>query len=428
MRGRDADEPIGGEAARHSIMISAGEASGDAHAAHALAALAARGTRFTSFGMGAGALAAGGTELVVDGRDLAVIGIVDVLLNYPKFLARLKLLREAMRARRPDLLVIVDYPDFNLKLAETARELDIPVLFYISPQIWAWRANRVHRIGALVTHMAVLFPFEVDVYERAGVPVTYVGHPLVDDAHSPFTRDEARVHFGLDPSRDTGAKRVPAPAADSMPGPGTDGGGEPPVVTLLPGSRSGEIRRHLPPMLESARRLRASHPGCRFLLPLAPTLERAALDDALAAAPDVPLSVVDGDACHAMRAADVVLAASGTATLETALIGTPLVVLYIVAPLNHAIMRRLIRIPDIALVNVVAGRRVVPEFVQHAATPDALAGAVRELLDDPARAAAMREALADVRERMGEGGASARVAGLVATMLERGGGHAARHV
>jgi len=372
------------------LMVSAGEASGDAHAAHALAALAARGVSFTSFGMGAGALAREGTELVVDCRDLAVIGIVDVVLNYPKFLARLRRLREAMRSRRPDLLVIVDYPDFNLRLARTARELGIPVLFYISPQVWAWRAKRVRGIGALVTHMAVLFPFETDIYERAGVPVSYVGHPLVDDARSPYTPAEARERFGLPVTT--------------------------PLVTLLPGSRTGEIRRHLPLMLESAARLRERLPHCRFLLALAPTLERAAFDEALAAH-DLPITVVADETRHAMRAADAVLCASGTATLETALIGTPLVVLYVVAPLNHAIMSRLIRIPDIALVNIVAGRRIVPEYLQNAATPAVLADELHALVTDETRAGAMREELAEVARRMGEGGASDRVAALIERLL-----------
>ena len=375
----------------YTLMVSAGEASGDAHAAHALEALRERGVTVNGFGMGARALEAAGTELLVDCTDLAVIGIVDVLINYPKFLARLKTLRKAMRARRPDLLLIVDYPDFNLKLAETARELGIPVLFYISPQVWAWRAGRVKRIGSLVSHMAVLFPFEVAVYERAGVPVTHVGHPLVDDARSGFTPAEARGYFGL----------------------AAQGG---PLVTLLPGSRRGEIERHLPIMLDTARRLLDARPGCRFLLPLAGTLELAPVEAALASAA-LPVTLVRGDACHAMRAADAVLAASGTATLETALIGTPMVVIYVVAPLNHAIMRRLIRIPDIALVNVVAGRRVVPEYVQGAAEPAALAADLHSLLTDKARAAEMREALAEVSSRMGGGGASARVAVLIESLL-----------
>jgi len=196
-----------------SIMVSAGEASGDSHAAHALQALTSTGVAFTSFGMGAGALQAQGTELIADCRELAVIGIVDVLLNYHKFLRRLKLLRQTLQQRKPDLLLIVDYPDFNLKLAETARSLGIPVLFYISPKVWAWRAGRVKRIAKLVSHMAVIFPFEVDIYRRANVPVTYVGNPVVHDAVSQFSRDEACRHLAMDPSR--------------------------PVVALLPGSRRG---------------------------------------------------------------------------------------------------------------------------------------------------------------------------------------------
>lgn len=379
-------------------MISAGEASGDTHAAHALTALRADGVAFTAFGMGAGSLMAAGTELIVDCRDLAVIGIVDVLINYPKFLKRLRKLRDAMRERHPDLLIIVDYPDFNLKLAETACELGIPVLFYISPQVWAWRAGRIDRIGSLVTHMAVLFPFEVDVYAQAGIPVSHVGHPLVDDAHSPYDRDGARRHLGL-PSSDDGAA-----------------GAAYPLVTLLPGSRNGEIRRHLPVMLESARLLSRHQPDCRFLLPLAPTLERA-LVEAMIADAGVSVTLVEGQTCNGMRAADVVLTSSGTATLETALIGTPMVILYIVAPLNHAIMSRMIRIPDIGLVNIVAGSRIVPEFVQKAATPEALTAALQRLLSDEAYRSNMREALTDVRTTMGEGGASRRVAALIASML-----------
>ena len=373
------------------IMVSAGEASGDAHAAHALEALAARGIAFESFGMGAGALAAGGTDLLVDCRDLAVIGIVDVLANYPKFRRRLRTLRAALRERRPDLLLIVDYPDFNLRLAETARECGVPVLFYISPQVWAWRAGRVRRIGELVTHMAVLFPFEVEVYERAGVPVTHVGHPLVDDARSSLTPEAARERFGL--------------------------ASEGPLVTLLPGSREGEIARHLPLMIESARRLHAARPDCRFLLPLAPTLAPEPVEARLADAA-LPVTLARGGAYDAMRAADAVLSSSGTATLETALIGTPLVVIYVVSPLNHAILSRLIRIPDIALVNIVAGRRVVPEYVQHAAEPATLAVELRSLLEDEGRAARMREDLAEVARRMGEGGASGRVAALIERLLD----------
>ncbi len=337
-------------------MVSAGEASGDAHAAHALEALQARVEHVECFGMGAGALQGVGVELIVDCRDLAVIGIVDVLVNYPRFMQRLALLRETMRQRKPDVLLIVDYPDFNLKLAQTAKSLGIPVLFYISPKVWAWRAGRVTRISRLVTHMAVLFPFEVEIYQRAGVPVTYVGNPVVADAVSAFSVTEARKHFGLLADR--------------------------PVVTLLPGSRTGEINRNLPAMLATANLIADEIPECQFLLPVAPTLEAGFISDTISDNGPASLKVVTGNSRDAMRAADVALVASGTATLETAMVGTPLVVMYIINRINYAIMKRLIRIPDISLVNIVAGRRIVPEYVQHEATPEAMAGDVLSLMRD----------------------------------------------
>ena len=371
-------------------MVSAGEASGDVHAAHVLHALHARDTNITCFGMGAGKLAAAGMELLVDCRELAVIGIVDVLINYPRFLKRLATLRTAMRERRPDLLLIVDFPDFNLKLAETANELGIPVLFYISPQVWAWRSKRVHRIGRLVTHMAVLFPFEVEFYEKAHVPVTYVGHPLVDDAHSVFDQSEARQHFEL---------------SDAAP-----------LVALLPGSRNGELQRNLPVMLAAAERVQQKLPDCRFLLPRAPTLDTHALDQLLVNS-SIAIKVTDGEAYHAMRAADAVLSASGTATLETAMLGTPMAVVYVINAINYALMRRLIQIDDIGLVNIVAGKRIVQEFVQHNARPQAMADEVVRLLTDVGYADEMRSELAVVRERMGEGGASGRVAALIEQLL-----------
>jgi len=240
---------------RPTIMVSAGEASGDIHAAHALQALIDSGVVFDCFGMGADRLKAAGMELTLDCRELAVIGIVDVLINYPRFLRRLATLRQAMKERQPDLLVIVDYPDFNLKLAETAKALGIPVLFYISPQIWAWRKKRIHRIGSLVSHMAVLFPFEVDVYEQENIPVTYVGHPLVDDAKSEFSAGEAREQLKL--------------SLDAN------------LVALLPGSRNGELKRNLPVMLETAVLLKKRYPEIQFVLPVAPTLETDTVNDML---------------------------------------------------------------------------------------------------------------------------------------------------
>jgi lipid-A-disaccharide synthase len=368
-------------------MVSAGEASGDAHAAHALGALSDQGVSVNSFGMGADALQTAGTELIVDCRDLAIIGIADALINYPKFMHRLQRLRDAMESRNPDILLIVDYPDFNLKLAKTAKKLGIPVLFYISPKVWAWRAGRVQRIATLVSHMAVLFPFEVEIYQRANVPVTYVGNPVVDDAKSAMSRDQACRHFDLDPDK--------------------------PVTTLLPGSRQSEITRNLPPMVATANLLKQKSTSMQFLLPVAPTLDLAIIRKAVDQPLPAWIQLTQGDSRDAMRAADVALVASGTATLETALIGTPLVVMYVVNPFNYAIMKRLIKIPDISLVNIVAGRRIVPEYLQNEAVPETMATDLLSLLTDKKRRQQMLKELTEVKDKMGDGGASERVAKLL---------------
>jgi len=369
-------------------MISAGEASGDLHAASALHELSALQSDFTSFGMGSDKLSAAGTELLVDFGDLSVIGFVDVLLNYPRFMARLKLLRQAMIERKPDLLVLVDFPDFNFKLAETAKSQNIPILYYISPKFWAWRAGRLQRLKALVTHMAVIFPFEVDYFKRENIPVTYVGNPLVDSAKSPYSGAEARAYLGLQANTTT--------------------------IGLLPGSRHSELQRNLPVMLEAASLLcRSDDKKIQFVLPRAKSLSAEAVETLTQQNSEVSLKIVDGEACNVMRACDAVICASGTATLETAMIGTPSVLVYRISAINYAIMSRLIRIRDIGLVNIVAGKRIVPELVQHKATAENIATAVELLINEPQHAENMRSELALVREKMGEAGASKRVAALI---------------
>jgi len=375
---------------RPKIMISAGEASGDIHAAHALQALSNRGVEFDCFGMGADRLKSAGMELTLDCRELAVIGIVDVLINYPRFLRRLATLRQTMKEQQPDLLIIVDYPDFNLKLAETAKELGIPVLFYISPQIWAWRKKRIHRIGSLVSHMAVLFPFEVDVYEQENIPVTYVGHPLVDDAKSEFNASQAREHLQL-------------PLDNKL-------------VALLPGSRNGELKRNLPVMLKTAVLLKDSYPDVQFVLPIAPTLKTSNVTEIVESVP-ITISLVKAQSYNVMRAADAVLSASGTATLETAMLGTPMTVMYVINTLNYWIMKRLIQIDNIGLVNIVAGKRICQEFVQDECEPEAIATELQKCLFDDNYRQTMILELSSVRKKMGTGGASVRVAKLVESML-----------
>ncbi|MCB1757180.1 MAG: lipid-A-disaccharide synthase [Gammaproteobacteria bacterium] len=372
------------------IMISAGEASGDMHGALALRELKKQGLEFTSFGMGGPKLQAEGTEIVLDCRELSVIGIFEVLIQYRKLLRKLEYLRDSLRREKPDLLIIVDYPDFNLKLAETARELNVPVLFYISPQVWAWREKRVQRIGSLVSMMAVIFPFEVRFYEDAGVPVRYVGHPLVDEVHTELSREQAREAFALNDG-DT-------------------------VLGILPGSRNGEVKRVLPIMLAALDELKKTRPDIKVLLPAAPTLDRSLLDGLLAAHAD-SVQVLDGRAYDVMQACDAVMTASGTATLETAMMGVPMTIVYRVNPVSYAIMSRMIRIPWIGLVNIVAEKPVVKEFLQKRAKPRDIAREVKRLLEDQSYADDMRAELRIVREKMGEGGGSANVARLIRDML-----------
>eukprot|EP00095_Tigriopus_kingsejongensis_P000062 snap_masked-scaffold2_size2283618-processed-gene-12.36 protein:Tk00062 transcript:snap_masked-scaffold2_size2283618-processed-gene-12.36-mRNA-1 annotation:"lipid-a-disaccharide synthase" len=312
------------------------EASGDIHAAAALEALRDKGLSFDCFGMGGSALETFGMELTVDNRDLSVIGFVDVLRNYHKFKRRLEQLRQRLREQRPALLLTVDYPDFNLKLAETARELGIPVLHYVSPTIWAWREGRITRIGQLVTHMAVLFPFEVPYYERHNIPVTYVGHPLLDEIHDDIHQEQAQERLGL--------------AQDK-----------------------------------------------RWSL---------------------PITVVKDDSHVVAKACDCIAVASGTATLELALLDRPMVVVYRLNPINYAIMRRLIKIPHISLVNIVAGREVCKELVQSAATPQAIAAELQRLLDDGPYRTAQCAGLLEIRNQMGEPGASGRVAEIMRDLLD----------
>ena len=359
------------------------------HAANALRSLKSQGVDVEAVAVGGPKLAAEGAEILLDCRELSVIGIFEVLIQYRRLLKKLHFVRDCLREQKPDLLVIVDYPDFNLKLAETARELNIPVLFYISPQVWAWREHRVHRIGSLVSMMAVIFPFEVAFYEKAGVPVRYVGHPLVDEVGSSLSREQAREALG-----------VP---------------GEAPVVALLPGSRKGEVGRVLPVMHDALTHLRKQRSDVRVLLPVAGTLDDELLDQLLG--PDDSIIRIRGRAYDVMQASDAVMTASGTATLETAMMGTPMAIVYRINWLSYQIMSRMIRIPDIGLVNIVAGKRVVQEFVQKAAEPQAIANEVLRLIEDHDYAETMRRNLSLVRGKMGDGGASDKVADLIKEML-----------
>ncbi len=374
------------------VLMVAGERSGDLLAAALARDLRARAPDLRLEAMGGAALREAGADIVVDNRSLAVVGLVEVLRHYPRIRRALKTLERRLTTHRPDLLVLVDYVEFNLRLARRAKALGIPVLFYVSPQVWAWRPGRVHEIGRRIDMMAVIFPFEVDFYRRHGIPVRYVGNPLPARVRPTLPRDVALARFGL--------------RADA------------PVLGLQPGSRRGEIERLLPTFAATAARLRAARPELQLVLPVAAGIEPDFVRRHLPA--DLPVQLVtDASPYDVMQVCTAILTASGTATLETALMQVPMVIAYRVAPLSYAILRRLIRVPHIGLVNIVAQAGIVPEFVQHAATPERLAAALAPLLDDTPERRAMVARLAEVRRRLTDRREAVALDGLVLEMLGR---------
>ena len=375
-------------------FLSAGDASGEQHAGDLVRALAQADPDAVFLGLGGGAMEKAGAALVVHQREIAVGGLVEVLSDLGRIVGAWRRVNRSLREERPDLVILVDAPDFNIPLARRAKRLGIPVLYYISPQIWAWRQGRVRKIARRVDRMAVIFPFEVDFYAGTGLPVDFVGHPLVDrmaafrEAHPPA---RARAALGL---------------------------GEGPLVALLPGSRRNEVRDTLPMQLEAARALADREPGTTFAVAVAPSISRAAVAGVLERTPvarDLDLRVFEGRTPEVLCAADVALAKPGTVTVEIALLGTPLVVAARVHPLTAAIMRRVVRVDSFTMPNLIAGRVVVPEFLQEEARPDAIARALQARLRGPARDEQLAD-LAFVRERLGKGGAAERTAEIAREM------------
>ena len=370
------------------LLISCGEPSGDAYGAELLRHLRAGRPDLETFGLGGDRLRAEGARLHAHVRDLAVVGLVEVLTHL-RHLRRVfnGLVDEAVR-RRPDVAVLVDYPDFNLRLAAALHRRGIPVVYYVSPQLWAWRAGRMRDVRRHVAHMLVIFPFEEALYRAAGVPVTFVGHPLVDLVRPEGDRAGFVRQIGLDPAR--------------------------PTLAVLPGSRRKELAHNLPPLAAALDLISARRPDVQPVLALADSLERGPVESALAGR---PVTIVAGRTPAVVSTASAALVASGTATVETALLGTPMVVVYRLSPLSYALGRRFVRVTRFAMVNLIAGRDVVPELIQADFTPERVAAEALALLDDPARAERMRADLAQVRQALGAPGASARAAAEVGRFL-----------
>ena len=375
------------------ILLVAGEASGDQHAARLIQALREQVPDLDLYGIGGAALAAQGMHLACRAEDLAVIGLTEVVHKIPLVRRALRQLWRQFQTQRPDLVILVDFPDFNFLVLRLAHWFRVPVLYYISPQVWAWRRGRVRTIARLVKRMVVIFPFEEEFYRQHQVAVTYVGHPLLETLPALPPRADLRAGFGL---RDQDL-----------------------AVALLPGSRSGEINTLLPAMLASARQLADLQPHCRFLLPLAPTAPRELVAGYLSQSP-VPVSLQEGRTYEILAAADLALVASGTATLETALMGTPMVILYRLAPLTYRVGRLLIRVPHIGMANLLAKEGLFPELIQDEVTPDRLTAAALNLIKDVHQLARISAGLKRIRERLGGPGASERAAAVALELLGLG--------
>jgi len=343
------------------LMIVAGEVSGDQHAARLVRDLRAARSDVEIFGIGGDALRARGVETLVDVRDMAVVGFWEVLSRLVFFRRVFRQMTDLLAARRPDALLLVDYPGFNLRLAAKARGMGIPVLYYVSPQVWAWHRSRIPKMAKIIDLLMVIFPFEVEVFKGTGLKTVFVGHPLVESVRRTLAA----------PSPD-----LPWPAGTRR-------------IALLPGSRAQEIQRVLPAMLDAAAELRRRDPGTVFLVPAANPDIRAAIEAQLAARPDAErgaVAVVDGSMREVARQARAAMVCSGTATVETALVKCPLIVVYRTAAATYWFGRRIIRVPWLGMVNLIAKRELCPEFIQHDARPGPMADAVEALAaDGPAR-------------------------------------------
>ncbi|MFH1146431.1 MAG: lipid-A-disaccharide synthase [Pseudomonadota bacterium] len=373
-----------------NVLIVAGEASGDMHGAKMVQAIKSIDHEVHFWGIGGPRMREAGVNTVFDAGRLAVVGISEVLTHIRQIIHAQNLMRSLMEEKKPDLLILIDYPDFNLLLAGRAKKLNLPVLYFISPQVWAWRAGRVNKIKELVKRMIVILPFEVEFYRRYDVKVDFVGHPLLDIVKPKMTPEEFREEFGLDSNM--------------------------PVIGLFPGSRTQEVKRLLPCIIDAARILDRKMPGLRFLLPLAPAIDKTWVKGILQSE-KLDIRILDGYAYEAMSVSRAIIAASGTVTLEAAIIGVPMVIVYKVSNLSYLVGKLLVDVPHIGLVNLVAGERIVPELVQGEARGERIAEEIYRISTDLEYETAIKRGLAAVQKNLGAPGASIRAAMIACEML-----------
>jgi lipid-A-disaccharide synthase len=372
------------------IMIVAGEASGDLHGGNLVQAMRRIDPTIRFYGVGGRKLKEAGVKLLADSADMAVVGLTEVFSKLGMILKVRAQLKASMREDRPDLVILIDYPDFNLSLAKAAKKYGIKVFYYISPQVWAWRKGRIGQIKKTVDEMAVILPFEASLYNKAGVNVEFVGHPLLDVVGTKYSRKEAKLKFGLKEGVTT--------------------------VGILPGSRQSEVARLLPEMLRAAEIIEKKLKHVQFVLPLADTLDITFVSQIISQYP-IKVEVIRNEVYDVIACADIAMVASGTATLETALIETPMVIIYKVSAPSYYVGKMVINIDHIGLVNIIAGRTVVPELIQDEASPEKIAATVVEILTDSKRMADIKIELSKIRDMLGSPGAAERTARLAYDMI-----------
>ena len=360
------------------VLIVAGEASGDLYGGELIREVKKLSSDVVFYGVGGKKMREAGLVCAVRTEDLTVVGLFEVIKHIGPIKRALSLLKDTMSEINPDLVVLIDFPDFNFRVAKSAKKAGIPVFYYISPQVWAWRKGRVRTMAKLIDKMIVIFPFEMEIFKEAGIDVDFLGHPLMDVISA--------VEGNLVKEERKGIK-----------------------VALLPGSRIGEIKRHMRPLLGAGEIIKERYPDASFVVPVAPTLALEEISSYLDGS-KISVDVKEDSFQQVVKSADIALVSSGTATIETALLGTPMVVIYRLNPLTYILARLLIRVDYIAMVNLVAGRLVVPELIQGDVTAENVAGCALEILESKELIKKMREDLLEVRGKIGNPGASKRVA------------------
>ncbi|MBI3355083.1 MAG: lipid-A-disaccharide synthase [Nitrospirae bacterium] len=368
---------------KKKIIIVAGEASGDVHGANLAKELFSLRPDLKIFGLGGKRMQQAGVETIYDIADTSVVGATEVISRLPSIWRVFRGLSRTIKKKPPDLLVLIDFPDFNLMLAKVAKRAGVKIVYYISPQVWAWRSGRVNKIARLVKKILVILPFEKEIYKKAGVECEFVGHPLLDEVIPEYTKKDAVKKFGLRLNK--------------------------PIFGLLPGSRKNEIDSLLDPILGSAKLIKDMIPDAQFILPIAPGINITEIKDAVDRS-GLSVSIIEGNAVDAINISDMIIVASGTTTLQAAILGVPMVIIYRISLLSYIIGKLLIKVKDIGLVNIVAGKRIVPELLQNDVNPEMIFSAFYKIYNNPEDYKRTKEELKKVMAKLGKPGASRKAA------------------